>query len=113
MEPLREPLDRFEAFDPAVHALLAAPATLRTRFALGWVWAPAGAVVAAAFFAASSAYFLVDAVLARFQIGWEQPLLAAVNAVAGLLLLRLAATRLATWRLAFSVHREVTGSYVS
>lgn len=110
-EPFRRPLDRFEPFEPMVHALLAAPAALRTRFAVAWVWGPAAAVAVAAFLAASAAYFLVDAILARGEVGWEQPVLAALNATASLLLLRLVAKRLATWRLALSVHREVTGSY--
>lgn len=109
-EPLRGPLDRFDAFRPAVDALLSEPAA-STRFAVGWVWGPALVVVVGAFFAASSAYFLVDAILARFQVGWEQPVLAGVNALLGLLVLRLAAKRLSTWRLAFSINREATGGY--
>lgn len=112
-EPFRRRLDRFQAFDPAVHALRAAPAALQTRFAIGWVWGPAAIVVAAGFFAASSAYFIVDAVLARLQVGWQQPLLAVVNALISVGLLRLTATRLSTWRLAFSVHRELTAGYGS
>ena len=110
-EPFRRPLDRLEAFYPATDALLSAPSAVRTRFAIGWVWGPAAIVVLGAFFAASSAYFLVDAILARFQIGWEQPVLAVVNALLSLVVLRSAAKRLSTWRLAFSIHREVTGSY--
>lgn len=112
-EPLRRRLDHLEAFEPAVNALLSGPAAQQTRFAIGWVWGPVVVVVLGAFFTASSAYFLVDAILARFQIGWEQPVLAAVNALLSLLVLRLGAKRLATWRLAFSVHREVVGGYGS
>lgn len=112
-EPLRRKLLQFEAYQPAVDALVAAPAAQQTRFAIGWVWGPALAVVVAAFFAASSAYFVVDAILARFQIGWEQPVLAIVNAVLSVVVVRLAARRLSTWRLAFSIHRDVTGAYGS
>ena len=112
-EPLRRKLLQFDAYRPAVDALVAAPAAQQTRFAIGWVWGPALAVVVAAFFAASSAYFLVDAILARFQIGWEQPVLAVVNAVLSVIVVRLAARRLSTWRLAFSIHRDVTGAYGS
>ncbi len=110
-EPLRRPLDELDAFYPATDALLSAPAAVRTRFAVGWVWGPVAVVVLAGFFAASAAYFLVDAILARFQIGWEQPVLAVVNAALSLVVLRLGAKRLSTWRLAFSIHRDVTGSY--
>lgn len=109
LEPFRRPLDH-PSHDPAAGALESCPAPLRTRFALGWVWGPAAAVVVAAFLAASSAYFVVDAVLARFEIGWQQPLLAAIQALASLLVLRAVAARLGTWRLALSVHRSVAGS---
>lgn len=111
LEPFRHPLDH-PSHEPAAGALESCPTPLRTRFALGWVWGPAGAVVLAAFLAASSAYFLIDAVLARFEIGWEQPILAALQALASLLVLRAVATRLSTWRLAVSVHRDVAGGYV-
>lgn len=113
VEPLRTRFDHLDAFHPVVDALLSAPGAVRTRFALGWVWGPVAVVVLGAFFAASSAYFLVDAILARFQIGWEQPVLAIVNAISSFLVLRVGAKRLSTWRLAFSIHREVTGSYAS
>lgn len=112
-EPFRRRLSQFEAFDPAVDALVSAPAAQQTRFALGWVWGPVGVVVLAAVFAASTAYFLVDAILARFQIGWGQPVLAVANAVLSVIVLRLGAKRLATWRLTFSIHREVVGGYGS
>lgn len=112
-EPFRRRLDQLEAFDPAVGALLAASAGQQTRFALGWVWGPLAVLVLGGFFAASSAYFVVDAILARFQIGWEQPVLAVVNALLSFMVLRTGAKRLAVWRLAFSVHREVVGGYGS
>ena len=111
VEPLRRPLADLSSFEPAVGALQSCPAAFRTRFTLGWVWGPAAAVVAACFFLASSAYFIVDAILARFQVGWQPPVLAAVNALLALALLRAVARRLATWRLALSVHREVAGRY--
>lgn len=111
VEPMRRPLGDLPSFEPAVAALLSCPAAFRTRFTLGWVWGPAAAVVAASFFLASSAYFIVDAILARLQVGWQQPLLAAVNALIAFALVRAVARRLATWRLALSVHREVAGRY--
>lgn len=111
LEPFRYPLDH-PSHDPAAGALESCPAPLRVRFALAWVWGPVAGLVLAAFLAASSAYFVVDAVLARFEIGWEQPILAALQALASLLVLRAIATRLSIWRLALSVHRAVTGGYV-
>lgn len=110
-EPIRRPLSYLTSYEPAVGALDSCPAPFRTRFTLGWVWGPAAAVVAAGFFLASTAYFIVDAVLARLQIGWQQPVLAAANALLAFVVLRLAARRLATWRLALSVHRAVAGRY--
>jgi len=111
-EPFGRPFDHHPSYEPAAAALDSCPGPLRTRFALGWVWGPAGAVVLAAFFAASSAYFIVDAILARFEIGWQQLALTGIQAVLSLFVLRIAATRLSTWRLALSVHRSVAGGYV-
>ena len=111
LEPMRRPLGDLTSFEPAVEALRSCPAAFRTRFTFGWVWGPGAAVVAASFFLASSAYFIVDAVLARLQVGWQQPVLAAGNALLAFVILRAVALRLATWRLALSVHREVAGRY--
>lgn len=110
-EPFRRPLDH-PSLEPAANALDSCPGAYRTRFALGWVWGPAAAVVLATVLAASSAYFLVDAVLARFEIGWQQPVLAGGQALASLLVLRAVASKLSVWRLALSVHRSVAGTYV-
>lgn len=103
----RGDLQEHPSFEPAASALDSCPAALRTRFALGWVWGPVAVLVLGAVFAASSVYFLVDAILARFNIGWQQPVLAAVNAVLSLVILRLGAKRLSVWRLSFTVHRAV------
>ena len=111
LEPFRRPIDH-PSLDPAANALESCPAALRTRFALGWVWGPAAAFLLAALLAAASAYFVIDAILAGFAIGWQQLVLAAIQALLSLIALRAAATRLATWRLALSVHRSVTGAYV-
>ncbi len=101
-------LQEHPSFEPAVSALDSCPAALRTRFALGWVWGPLAILVLGAFFAASAAYFVIDMILARFSIGWEQAVLAVVNAVLSLAVLRLGAKRLSVWRLSFTVHRAVT-----
>jgi hypothetical protein len=53
----------------------------------------------------------VDAVLARFRVGWGQPLYALVFAGASVLVFATLAGRLATWRFAMSVHKEVTTGY--
>lgn len=110
-EPFRRPLEGDPAFTGASGALAACAAPLRTRFALGWVWAPAAAAVVAGAACLSASYFLVDAVLARFEVGWQQPVLAAANLVIAWGLLRLAAGRLAVWPLAVAAHRAATVGY--
>ncbi|HEX2295158.1 MAG TPA: hypothetical protein VHN37_07610 [Actinomycetota bacterium] len=110
-EPFRHPLEDDPAFGGAAGALEAAPGALQTRFAIGWIWIPALAVLGALAASLTTAYFLVDAVVARFEIGWQQPVFAAANLVVGWALLRAAAGRLAVWPLAVSVHREATTGY--
>lgn len=110
-EPFVRPLRENPSFEGAAAALAACPDPLRTRFALSWVWMPAGLAVAGVTFAFSAAYFVVDAVLSRGQIGWGGGLLLAVNAALGLLAFRVGAVRLATWRVAAGAYREVTGRY--
>ena len=111
LEPVRRPLDHLPSFEPVTEALDSCPAALRTRFAFGWVWGPAIAVVAATTFLAATSYFIVDAILARLQIGWQQPVLAVANAALAFVVLRVVARRLATWRLALSIQRAVNHRY--
>ena len=111
IEPWRRPSSEHEAFEGAADALAACPALLRNRFALLWVWGPMAVVVAATTFAFSTAYFLVDAVLARLQVGWQQPAYAVGSAALSMGLFRLVATKLSTWRLSASVLKEVTSGY--
>ncbi len=61
--------------------------------------------------ALSTAYFVIDAILARFLVGWSQPLYALVFLCLSLTLSYLAAPKLSTWRVAASVHKEVTTGY--
>ncbi|MDQ4125620.1 MAG: hypothetical protein M3134_08480 [Actinomycetota bacterium] len=110
-EPFRRALEDDPAFAGAAGALEAAPGALRTRFALGWIWLPALAVLGAVATSLATAYFLVDAVIAQFEVGWQQPAFAGVNLVVAWVLLRIAAGRLAVWPLAVSVHREATTGY--
>ena len=107
-ETFGDTLQEHPSFEPAVSALDSCPAALQTRFALGWVWGPLAAGTLAVIFGTSSVYFVIDAILARFSIGWQQLLLAAVNAALSLIVFRLAAKRLSVWRLSYSVHRSVT-----
>ena len=111
-EPFLRPLEEEPYFGEAVEALGACPGFMRARYALSWVWGPAAAAVAGGTFAFSSAYFLIDAVLARGRVGWAQPLYATAFALLSLLVFAAAAGRLASWRFAASVHKEVSGAYV-
>jgi hypothetical protein len=112
---LREPAHRIfsdePAFEGAVNALEACPRPMQSRFALFWVWGPAAMFVLGAVFAFSAAYFVIDAVLASFSVGWEQVALGAGNALASVVVFRVAAARLATWRLALGVYRSATEGY--
>lgn len=107
-QTFRGGLEQHASFEPAVSALDSCPVPFRSRFALGWVWGPAALAVAGAIGAASAVYFVIDAILARGRVGPEQALLAAVNAVVSLVILRLAASRLSVWRLSYAVHRAAT-----
>ena len=110
-EPFGRPLEDDPAYAGAAGALAACPAPLRTRFATGWIWAPAVAALIAGAASLSAAYFLVDAVLARFEVGWQQPVLAAADLAVAWGLLRAFAGRLAVWPLAVSAHRAATVGY--
>ena len=107
VEPWTRPPSENPAWDGAVGALAACPSPLRTRFAVEWVWGPALGVALATTFAFSCAYFIVDAVLARFLVGWEQVVYGASFAGLSLGAFRVVAVRVATWRLCVSVRREV------
>ncbi|MGH2750377.1 MAG: hypothetical protein ACRDK3_05835 [Actinomycetota bacterium] len=112
IDPWRRPLDESPNYEGAVGALEASPDALRTRYAWRFVYRPMVLAVLATFFAFSAAYFLVDATLAQFQVGWQQPVLAVVNAVISVLLWRSAALGLSTYRLAASVHKTVSTGYL-
>lgn len=110
-EPFLSAPEGDQRYEGAADALAACPAPMRTRFALWWIWAPVGVAVLAVMCAFSAAYFLVDAILAQFNVGWEHPVLAAANLVVSFVLFALTARRLATWRLAVAAHRSVTVGY--
>jgi hypothetical protein len=110
-EPYARPLTNEPGFDEAADALAACPRPLRTRFALSWVWGPVLWAVVGGTFAFSSAYFVVDAILARGSIGWAQPVYALAFALLGGVVFWLAAGRLGSWRFAASVYKEVSSGY--
>lgn len=110
-EPFRRPLTEHPAYDPASGALSSCPAFFQIRFFVAWVVAPTGLAALAGIAAFSVAYFIVDALLARFRVGVGHPVFAIANAWAGVLLFRLAAARLSTWRLGLSVYKSVRTGY--
>ena len=111
-EPYRRPFTGDEAFEGAADALAQCNDALQSRWAVSWIYVPAGSAVAGVTFAFSSAYFLVSAILSAGRISWYEPVLAGANALISIVAWALGAVRLSTWRLAVAVHREVTGRYV-
>jgi hypothetical protein len=112
-EPLLRPLNDAPGWDDAVDALESCPSPLRARFAFSWVWAPVAGALLGGTFAFSSAYFLVDAILARFRVGWGQPVYGLSFAALSLIVFSLTAGRLASWRFAASAYKEVSTGYVA
>lgn len=110
-EPYRRPLSELPSFDDAADALAACPGAFKTRFAVLWVWRPLALVVLGVTCAFSTAYFVVDAILARGSVGWGQVLYACVFLAASLGVFALSAPTVSTWRLAASVFKEVTSGY--
>ena len=111
IDPWRRPMTEHPSYEGAVGALEHCPDALRSRFAWRFVYRPMVIAVLATFFAFSSSYFLVDATLAQFIVGWQQPVLAVVNALVSVLLWRVAASGLSTWRIAASVYKTVSTGY--
>jgi hypothetical protein len=60
-------------------------------------------------FAFSTAYFAVDAILARFEVGWQQPLLGVVDAAIAFVLFLACAPRGGRVPLAYRAYRAVNG----
>ncbi|HZK52332.1 MAG TPA: hypothetical protein VFD47_12305 [Actinomycetota bacterium] len=112
IDPWRRPLQENPNYEGAVGALDASSDANRTRYVWRFVYKPLILAVLATFFAFSSAYFLVDATLAQFQVGWQQPVLGVANSIISALLWRLAAVGLSTYRLAASVHKTVSTGYL-
>lgn len=111
-EPFERPLNWESNFDGAADALAQCSEAWRSRWATSWVWGPAVLAVAGVTFAFSSAYFVVGAVIAGGRIAWGHPVLAGINALLSIVCFAAGAARLSTWRMALSVHREVTGRYL-
>ncbi len=110
-EPFLRPLSNISGFDGAADALAACPDAFKTRFAIGWIWRPLALFGLGIVCTFSTAYFVIDAALARFRVGWGQPAYAAGFLVLGLVVFALSAVKLSTWRLAVSVYKEVTSGY--
>jgi hypothetical protein len=111
-EPFTRPLNWEPNFAGAADALAQCSEAWKSRWAMSWVWAPALLAAAGATFAFSSAYFVVGAVIAGGRIAWGHPVLATFNAFLSSVCFAAGSIRLSTWRLALSVHREVTGRYL-
>jgi len=112
IDPWRRPLDENPNYEGAVGALGESSDANRTRYLWRFVYKPLALAVLATFFAFSSAYFLVDATLAQFDVGWQQPVLGVINSIVSVVLWRLAAVGLSTYRLAASVHKTVSTGYL-
>jgi hypothetical protein len=89
-----------DAVEAAADALRSCPSTFRTRYSMTWIWIPAVVGVLATILAFSSAYFLVDAVLARFSVGPEQALLGVGELLAALVIFWIIASKL--WGIRFA-----------
>jgi hypothetical protein len=111
-EPWRRPLTDRPNYDDAADAIAACPEGLQSRFAASWVWGPMVVAALAVLFAFSTAYFLVDAILQRFVVTVETLVLAAANALVSIILWRLVAVRMSTWRFAASVHKNASTGYL-
>ncbi|MGH2693473.1 MAG: hypothetical protein ACRDJJ_01530 [Actinomycetota bacterium] len=110
-EPFTRPLTDEEGYASVVEALSSCPAPFRTRFFIGWVLVPAALWGLGALLAFSSAYFVVDAVLARLSVDWFHPAFGVGNAFLSYVVFRIGAARISTWRLAVSAHRAAAGIY--
>lgn len=112
---VREPFVREPRGDPryenAADNLAACPGPLKTRFAIQWVWGPLVVALFGVMSGFAATYFLIDAVLARFNVGWYHPVSAAAFLVISIVLFAVVAGRLVTWRLAAAIHRSVTVGY--
>ena len=111
IDPWRRPMDEHPSYEGAVGALNASSDAMRTRYLWRFVYKPLTLAVLATFFAFSSAYFVVDASLAQFQVGWQQPVLGVANSIISVVLWRMNAAGLSTYRLATSVHKTVSTGY--
>ncbi len=112
-EPFVRPLDDSDDFHRVADALASCPGPMRARFALMWIYVPVGIAVLAGAFAFSAAYFVIDAIIGSFAVGWGQGVLAGANVLLSLILFGVGAPRLATWRVAVSAHKTATSGYAT
>ena len=110
-EPFVRPPAGDRAYEGGADALAACSGSQQTRFAVWWIWGPAVLGLFGVVTGMSATYFLVDAILARFDVGWGHLVLAGVNLVLAYLFFALASRRLSTWRWAVAIHKTVTTGY--
>jgi hypothetical protein len=72
-----------------------------------WVWLPLVVGAIGVLLAFSAAYFFIDAVLARFDVGLGQVLYGMSFALASLVVFLAIAPRLLSWRVSYAAHRDV------
>ena len=104
----RAELADVDAVEAATNALSASSAPFRTRFAMTWIWIPIAAAVAGTAFSFAAAYFAVDAILARFQVGFTHAILAIADVALAAGAFRIAAPRLTTLSAAVRAHRDAS-----
>ena len=109
---IREPFsgagERTEEREQITAALVECSGLQQTRFALARIWAPAALTVLGGVFTFASAYFVIDAVISRFEVGWQQGALFAANAALALVCFALVAGRLSTLGVAAAAYRDAT-----
>ncbi|CAN5763018.1 hypothetical protein BH18ACT15_BH18ACT15_12790 [soil metagenome] len=109
-ESFRSPREGDGVHDGVAAALEDCPPSQQNRFALGWIWGPAALALAGTTFSFATAYFVIDALLSRFLVGWEQGALLGANLLLALVCFVLGARRLSTWRLALAGYRTATSA---
>jgi hypothetical protein len=112
-EPFIRPLEDNPNFDGAYGSLAACPPASITRFGLSFVWWPAGLLVLGILFTLSDSFFVVDAILARFDVGWQTGVFFAADTAIAVVSFCTGARKLSTWRLAASVHKSATTGYAA
>jgi hypothetical protein len=110
-EPFVRPPTGDRAYEGGADALAACSSSQQSRFALWFIWGPAALGLLGVTTGTSATYFLVDAILARLDVGWGHLVLAGINLALSYVFFALSAKRLSTWRWAVAIHKSVTTGY--